>query len=136
MMRAGRKVYDAGYCRMLSYAIDREADYKAENIHMDIHGVEYDLRYKEKEEQKTLHIAYPYPGRFNVYNTMAAAAAALVAGVSPDIIVSELGRKDRIVRGRFQTVHGPNQGGGGSGLFPCAGRTAECSGDYRGIPYA
>lgn len=106
---AGRKVYDAGYCRMLSYAIDREADYKAENIHMDIHGVEYDLRYKENEEQKTLHIAYPYPGRFNVYNTMAAAAAALVAGVSPDIIVSELGRKDRIVRGRFQTVHGPNQ---------------------------
>ena len=106
---AGRRVYDAGYCRMLSYAIDREADYKAENIRMDIHGVEYDLVYKENEEQKTLHIAYPYPGRFNVYNTMAAAAAALVAGVSPDIIVSELGRKDRIVRGRFQTVHGPNQ---------------------------
>lgn len=49
---------------------------------MNIHGVEYDLFYKENEQQKTLHIAYPYPGRFNVYNTMAAAAAALVAGVS------------------------------------------------------
>ncbi len=102
---AGRKVYEAGYCRMLSYAIDHEADFKAENITMNIHGVEYDLCYGEG---KKLHISYPYPGRFNVYNTMAAAAAALLLEIPEEVIVKELGRKDRIVRGRFQTVHGPN----------------------------
>ncbi len=105
---AGRKVYEAAYCRMLSCAIDQEADYRAKNIRMDIHGVEYDLQYRKDGEEKTLHIRYPYPGRFNVYNTMAAAAASIVAGVEPEAIAEELCRKDRTVRGRFQTVHGPN----------------------------
>ncbi|MBQ7915673.1 MAG: UDP-N-acetylmuramoyl-L-alanyl-D-glutamate--2,6-diaminopimelate ligase [Firmicutes bacterium] len=102
---AGRTVYETGYCPMLSYAIDHEADFRAKNLVMNVHGIEYDLKC---HDGRMLHITYPYPGRFNVYNTMAAVAVGLLAGVDSDIIVQELGRKDRIVRGRFQTIHGPN----------------------------
>ena len=68
----GRKVLEAGYCRMLGYAIDEEsADYRAMNVSMTIHGLEYDLR---MPDGKSFHIQYPFPGRFNVYNTLAASA--------------------------------------------------------------
>lgn len=102
---AGLTVYEKAYCPMLSYAIDQEADFQAKNIVMNVQGIEYDLKC---HDGRMLHITYPYPGRFNVYNTMAAAAVGLLCGIEPEIILQELGRKDQIVRGRFQTIHGPN----------------------------
>ena len=105
---AGRKVLSSGYCRMMSFSIGQEADFTAENVSMSVHGIEYDLVYKKEEKQKTVHIRYPYPGRFNVYNTLAAAACAILSGVEPEVIAQELARTDQIVKGRFQTVHGPD----------------------------
>lgn len=104
---AGRKVSQCGYCRMMSYSIGGEADFRTENLSMSVRGIEYDLKYKTGGKEQTLRISYPYPGRFNVYNTLAAAACAILSGVEPETVRQELGRTDQIVRGRFQTVHAP-----------------------------
>ena len=51
----------------------------AKAVRCDLSGVAYTLKYKDK----TVCISTPVSGSFNLYNTMAAAAAAMCAGVVP-----------------------------------------------------
>lgn len=103
---AGEKVLASGYCRMMSYGIENDrADICARNVTMDVHGIRYELHLPDG---KVLPITYPFPGRFNVYNTMAAASVCVLMGIDDDVICKELARKDGMVKGRFQTLHGPN----------------------------
>ncbi len=101
----GRRVLAMNGCRMLSYGIDSEdASYRAVNLKMTVHGLSYDIA---TPEGRLIPIRYPYPGRFNVYNTLAAAVCCLLTGVSEETIRQELARTDAMVRGRFQTLHSP-----------------------------
>lgn len=72
----------------------------SENIIIGDYGNEYDLRY----DGGSVHISTKISGRFALYNTLCAAASALLLGVSEDIISESLssfsgvkGRMERIV---------------------------------------
>ena len=65
--------------KIISYAIDHEADYKAANIQMDTNGTTFDVYHgQEKLGTIKLHV----PGRHNVLNAMAAIVAGLQTGIT------------------------------------------------------
>ncbi len=63
---------------LLTYAIDREADFKAENIEYGSLKVSFDMFYKGGKLGK-VHLSVP--GKHNVYNAMATIVACLQAGL-------------------------------------------------------
>lgn len=67
---------------LITYGIDHKADIMAKNIKIDVKGVKFTLvtpKYSIELQNKT-------PGRFSVYNCLAAAAAAYVEGIDKNII--------------------------------------------------
>ncbi|WP_462332825.1 UDP-N-acetylmuramate--L-alanine ligase [Schwartzia sp. (in: firmicutes)] len=64
---------------IISYAIDHEADYRAENITAQGAGTSFDVvKGGEKLGRVTLHV----PGRHNVLNALAAVTAGIVCGLT------------------------------------------------------
>ena len=92
------KVIDGATCELYTYAIDREADFMAKNIVYKSDGVEYDIYGLCPE----IHISTAIPGKFSVYNSMAAAGAAFLDGVPAGIIQN--GLRDFIVKGKAEIV--------------------------------
>ena len=66
-----------------SYSITETADFCAENIELKQGYYQFDLKTPEFRIEK---LVLNYPGLLNVENAVAASAAALLAGVSPDSI--------------------------------------------------
>lgn len=63
--------------KKFTYAIDKDADLKADNIVLHSRGIEFDMHYlKEK-----VHVKLNIPGRYNVYNALGSAAACLLEGI-------------------------------------------------------
>ncbi len=85
--------------RLLTYAIDREADIRAEDVEYDEKGVSFKL----VTPDYSIHIENSIPGRFSVYNCLAAAAAAYTLGIDKDIIREGLA-SIRNVPGRSEVV--------------------------------
>ena len=94
---AGVMIRDAS-CEVFTYGIDGECDFKAVNIELRPDGVEYDVVGKCPE----MHISLAIPGRFSVYNSLAAAAASYLCGVDKEHIVE--GLKNVVVKGKAETV--------------------------------
>ena len=76
---AAQRMLASASGRCVTYGL-REGDVRACDIHMDPAGVRYILRAAGRE----IPIEVGIPGRFTVYNSMAAAAAALELGLQPD----------------------------------------------------
>ena len=93
-------------CRAVTYGIDAACDYKAENVVLSHEGVAYDICIAEE----TVRIKSPVPGRFTVYNTLCAVAAAAELGIPADVICAGLESVEN-VPGRIQAV--PNDYGFG-----------------------
>lgn len=92
---------------IFTYGIDNEADLKALDIRFGLDGTKFLL--KTKKEKFVLES--PMIGTHNVYNILAAAAAALNEGISPDAVrkaVSEFkgaeGRLEAVPTGRGMKV--------------------------------
>ncbi|PKM53841.1 MAG: UDP-N-acetylmuramoyl-L-alanyl-D-glutamate--2,6-diaminopimelate ligase [Firmicutes bacterium HGW-Firmicutes-5] len=86
--------------RLLTYScLNHEADLYAGDIHIDIRGTHFLLNY----EDKTYKVDIQTPGRFSVYNALAAIGATLLRGVEIEKIVEALG-KDSIIEGRFEVI--------------------------------
>ncbi|PAQ13195.1 UDP-N-acetylmuramoyl-L-alanyl-D-glutamate--2,6-diaminopimelate ligase [Bacillaceae bacterium SAOS 7] len=87
---------------LVTYGIDQEAMFRAENMKLTASGTEFDLVFPEGRKTVRTNLA----GKFNVYNILAAIAAAYSQGISIDTILSAI---DRIkgVAGRFELV--PNE---------------------------
>lgn len=85
--------------KVKTYGIDRQCDYKAENIIYDFQSVQYDLIMEGKKE----HIYIPIPGRFTVYNSLAALAACLELGLTVQQVKDAL-MNLRGVPGRMQMI--------------------------------
>ena len=90
-------------CPFVTFGLAPERDYRAENVEMDGNGLSYDWYYKE---EKLGRIQYPVPGKFNVYNTLAAASACHLAGVPAEKIVESMDVQVALVPGRFQMFRG------------------------------
>jgi UDP-N-acetylmuramoyl-L-alanyl-D-glutamate--2,6-diaminopimelate ligase len=85
--------------RPLTYAIDRDADYRARDVRFDPAGSSFTC----ETPDGSLAIETRLPGLFNVENSLAAIAAARSLGVAPEAIQRGLAGADR-VPGRFEPV--------------------------------
>jgi UDP-N-acetylmuramoyl-L-alanyl-D-glutamate--2,6-diaminopimelate ligase len=68
---------------LLTYGIDKAADFRAVNLHYDASGVEFTLVFQEIIRGVLLAM----PRRFNVYNCLAAIGACYLSGLSPERII-------------------------------------------------
>ncbi|WP_433749507.1 UDP-N-acetylmuramoyl-L-alanyl-D-glutamate--2,6-diaminopimelate ligase [Falsibacillus pallidus] len=84
---------------VMTYGIDREADFTAKNIQMDGSGMKFDLNYPEGSAVATLKLV----GKFSVYNALAAMAACYASKIPMDIILASLEKMEG-VPGRFELV--------------------------------
>jgi UDP-N-acetylmuramoyl-L-alanyl-D-glutamate--2,6-diaminopimelate ligase len=91
--------------RSLTYAIQKPADVRAEELSMDLTGV----RVRAATPAGPVSIRSSLVGRPNVYNLLAATAAACALGVSREAIADGLSRLAG-VPGRFEVV--PDEGAG------------------------
>ncbi len=97
---------DDGYGRRLAsevdcvtFAIDREADYRARDVEFDLMGSRFRCQTPEGE----LELVLPLPGLFNVQNALGAVAVARQLGIGAETIAAALGHFGR-VPGRFEPV--------------------------------
>ena len=93
----GRRLAEEVDCR--TFAIDRDADYRAADVEFDLMGSRFRCLTPEGE----LELSSPLPGLFNVQNVLAAVGAAHSLGVAGETIAAALPRFDR-VPGRFEPV--------------------------------
>lgn len=84
-----------------TYGMGSHVDFRARNIEMDLHGLRFQWSFRG---ESLGWLQYPSPGRFQVYNVLAAAAAAWLEGITPDDIVRALDVEQPLVRGRFQEL--------------------------------
>lgn len=96
----GRKLFKQLNIPILTYGINNDADLKADNVKITAEGVFYDLIYKGKKTP----ISYHVPGRFSVYNSLAAIGAGVFLGISLDTIKNAL-FKVKGVPGRFEPIN-------------------------------
>jgi UDP-N-acetylmuramoyl-L-alanyl-D-glutamate--2,6-diaminopimelate ligase len=82
-----------------TFAIDRDADYRAVDVHGGLSGSAFTARTPDGELPVTLSL----PGRFNVLNALGAWAAARALGVAPEAIAAALADAAG-VPGRFEPV--------------------------------
>jgi UDP-N-acetylmuramoyl-L-alanyl-D-glutamate--2,6-diaminopimelate ligase len=93
----GRRI--AGAVECLTYAIDRDADYRARDVEFDLMG----SRFLCETPDGPLELRSPLPGLFNVQNVLGAVAAARSLSVPGETIAAALPRFGR-VPGRFEPV--------------------------------
>ncbi len=83
----------------LTFALGREAAYRAEDVHTGLRG----SRFTVIGPSGPTPLVSPLRGRFNVYNVLGAFAAACELGVPPATAVDAISRTG-LVPGRFQPV--------------------------------
>lgn len=89
-------------CPMTTYAIEADADIKAENLKMSERGVIFDIKLNGEIREIRLGI----PGKFSVYNALGAICVCLNIGI--DIADIEKGLVlAKSVKGRIEVVHTP-----------------------------
>jgi UDP-N-acetylmuramoyl-L-alanyl-D-glutamate--2,6-diaminopimelate ligase len=86
-------------CRVVSYGVDSPADFQAEQIKLSERGVEFVVNYQGRQTA----VFYSTPGKFSVYNALAAFAWGVSAGYPPETIVRALA-EIKGVPGRFQSI--------------------------------
>src|SRR5215212_1824864 len=83
----------------ITFAIDRDADYRAIDVDFDLTGSRFRCRTPDGE----LELVSPLPGLFNVQNVLGAVAAVHSLGVAPETIAAALPGFGS-VPGRFEAV--------------------------------
>ncbi len=103
----GRRIPKEVKCNIITYGIENRGDIYAEDIIITGEGTSFKLCFKDESYPIKLHL----PGKFNVYNALGCAAAALTLGVSPKEIIEGLeglekvpGRSEKINSKRGFTV--------------------------------
>lgn len=85
--------------KIVTYGIEKEADFKAKNIKLRERGITFDGCFELSERTFRLSI----PGRFSVYNALAAATGAAMLGIGTEDIEKGLVIA-RGVKGRLEVV--------------------------------
>lgn len=99
----GERILAGTKARKIFYGIEKDVDYKAENVRMTLENTEFTIKYKKG----SIDIKSIVTGRFNVYNMLAAAAGMLESGVCEEDVKRGL-ESFEAVSGRFNTVKLPN----------------------------
>src|ERR687896_21175 len=93
----GRRI--AAEVECVTFAVDREADYRARDVEFDLMGSGFVCQMPDGD----LTLRSPLPGLFNVQNVLGAVAAARLLGVQGETIAAALPEFGR-VPGRFEPV--------------------------------
>lgn len=96
---AGAYMAECAKGSILTYAIDKDADLKAQQIVVSAEGTTFTLLYQEKSYVVKLHT----PGRFSVYNALGAIGACLCLGMEIETILKGIAENQGIA-GRFQSI--------------------------------
>lgn len=94
----GVRIKEDADCKKITYGIDAAADFKAKNIGMHSRGANYTLSGSEGEYNVGIYI----PGRYNIYNSLCAAAVCLSEGIDSDAVIGGLEKVQ--VPGRCELV--------------------------------
>ena len=90
---------DNGTCKVITYGINKECDFRAENIEFLNNGSIFDI-----DIEGTRHSLFlPIAGRFSVYNALAVISASISAGIPIDVIKRGL-ENMKGVPGRIQSI--------------------------------
>ena len=84
---------------VITFAVDRDADYRARGVRYDSAGSSFEC----STATGGVEVRVPLPGLFNVYNSLAAIAAGGALGVPPDVAAAALQNATR-VPGRFEPI--------------------------------
>lgn len=87
---------------ILGYSTERDADYQATDATLFRHADCLGINFRYRHEGRTYDTALNFPGKFSVYNALAAIATCRACGLSPDEIAESLG--DVYIKGRFELV--------------------------------
>jgi UDP-N-acetylmuramoyl-L-alanyl-D-glutamate--2,6-diaminopimelate ligase len=100
----GRRLLEDVDLPSMTFGIDTPCDLLARDVRMNLHGIRAEI----SSAGVRFNIASPLIGKFNLYNILAAAAAAQALGISPDVIRKGIERLSQ-VPGRMEKVSGPDQ---------------------------
>lgn len=100
----GRRILRDTRLPHMTFGIDAPCDLSAREIHLTLQGIRAEL----SAAGLRFDIASPLIGKYNLYNILAAAAAALALGISPETIRLGIERL-RQVPGRMEKVSSPDQ---------------------------
>ncbi|MFK2824907.1 UDP-N-acetylmuramoyl-L-alanyl-D-glutamate--2,6-diaminopimelate ligase [Bacillus sp. B190/17] len=89
---------------VVTYGIDKEAMFRATDVRLTSEGTEFTLTYPEGSKKVKTQLA----GKFNIYNVLAALAAAYTAGTAVETAIHAI-EQVKGVAGRFELV--PNDQG-------------------------
>jgi len=81
--------------KLLTYSVKTESEYKAENVIHEDNGVSYDV--------SGVHIDFPIPGGFSVYNSLGVYALLDAIGIEKEKISKAL-KNAKTVKGRCELV--------------------------------
>ncbi|MGD8288965.1 MAG: UDP-N-acetylmuramoyl-L-alanyl-D-glutamate--2,6-diaminopimelate ligase, partial [Gemmatimonadota bacterium] len=90
---------DVGGRTLRSFGVEAQADLTASDLDLDAAGARFTLAVDGQERR----VAMPLLGRYNVENALAAAAAALAAGIDLDVVVARLATAPQVT-GRLEAV--------------------------------
>lgn len=93
------KLSQASAARVVSYGIDKDVDYRAENVEVTSEGVRFEVRCREGIQT----IQYSTPGFFSVYNALAAFVWGVERGYNPGSVAEALAEIPG-VPGRFESI--------------------------------
>ncbi|WP_425807047.1 UDP-N-acetylmuramoyl-L-alanyl-D-glutamate--2,6-diaminopimelate ligase [Desulfitobacterium sp. Sab5] len=97
---ASKTLLEVSASPVVTYGVRSEnLDYRAENIQLSAHGIQFTVRFKGK----TQDVHYATPGMFSVYNALAAFAWGVESGRNPQLIADALA-EIKGVPGRFESV--------------------------------
>ena len=95
--------FQAASPRTISYGIENKSNWQAKNIRAESAALRFDLTMTLAPNHFVREVVLPMIGSYNIYNALAAMAAAYQAGLDIDTILERLANF-RGVPGRMQTV--------------------------------
>jgi UDP-N-acetylmuramoyl-L-alanyl-D-glutamate--2,6-diaminopimelate ligase len=98
----GRRLLEEVALPHLTFGIDTPCDLSARKIHLTLQGIRAEI----SSAGRRIDIASPLIGKYNLYNILAAAAAAQALGISREAIRMGIERLSH-VPGRMEKVSGP-----------------------------
>ncbi|WP_160680129.1 UDP-N-acetylmuramoyl-L-alanyl-D-glutamate--2,6-diaminopimelate ligase [Clostridium sp. C8-1-8] len=91
-------------CKVLGYGVNKKCDFQAQDIKYNNSSVHFNL----KHDNKTFKVELNVPGRFSVYNILAAIASCNLIGFELEEVIKAV-KEIKGVPGRFQAI--PNNKG-------------------------
>jgi UDP-N-acetylmuramoyl-L-alanyl-D-glutamate--2,6-diaminopimelate ligase len=98
----GREFTESAKIPIITYGINSDAQLKAEKVKLTPTGSQFIIEVDNKEYRVSINL----PGKFNVYNALAAVGTCLQLGVPMEVIVEAL-KIIKGAKGRFESVMSP-----------------------------